>query len=111
MKGRLERSAGVDWKSMLKDGGIRRRCLRCRADRLMCWVSSEDNFTRTRNTKNRYSQETSGQRYNFLFNFVKNLHGSLHRVGETGEKKRKGRIQEVLTDKDFPRKKNDWRVC
>ena len=40
----------------------------------------------------------------------KNLHGPLHRVGETGGKQRKGRIQKVLTDKDFSRQ-NDLRVC
>ena len=39
-----------------------------------------------------------------------NVHGSLHRVGETGGKKRKGIIQKVLTDKDFPQQ-NDSRFC
>ena len=41
-----------------------------------------------------------------LFNFVKICTG----MGETGGKKRKGRIQKVLTDQDFPRQ-NDSRVC
>ena len=46
----------------------------------------------------------------FFFFFGENLRGSLHRVGETGGKKRKGRIQKMLTDKDFPWQ-NDSRVC